>query len=209
MISTIVLATKNQHKKREIQYFLNPLSIQVITVDELQIDLPDSVEQFSTYQENAKAKCDYISQFTNHPILADDSGLEISILQGMPGVMSARYGGTGKDSDNRKKILEELAFYPETERKARFVCVLCLFYDKKYYYFTGESSGKILSKEAGDKAFGYDCLFFCDIFKKSYGQLTFEEKMSVCHRGNAMKKLQEWIQKIPKVGLEPTKGCPH
>lgn len=211
MISKLVLATKNQHKKREIQYFLDPLGIQVLSLDELGIDLPDNVEIHDNYRDNAQAKCNYISHFTNLPILADDSGLEIAALDKRPGIFSARYGGTGKDSDNRNKVLTELNNVPEESRTAQFVCVLCLWIERKYYFFTGTSSGKILKKEIGDTSFGYDCLFLCDIHHKSYGQLTFEEKINVCHRGHAMKQLIQWLQntKIPKVGLEPTKGCPH
>lgn len=211
MISKIVLASNNLHKMKEIQFFLDPLGIQIQSIKELGIDLPENVEKFNTYQENAAAKCYYVSKYTNLPILADDSGLEIQALGGRPGIVSARYGGTGKDSDNRSKVLQELVKIPEENRLAEFVCVLCLRIENNDHFFIGHSSGKILDKEVGNTGFGYDSLFFCDTYQKTYAELTFEEKLKVCHRGHALKKLVEWLQKtkIPKVGLEPTKGCPH
>jgi non-canonical purine NTP pyrophosphatase (RdgB/HAM1 family) len=211
MISKIVLASNNHHKLTEIRFFLDPLGIQVLSLHDLGIDLPESIEKFSTYQENAAAKCHFVSIWTNLPVLADDSGLEILALDGRPGIISARYGGTGKDSDNRNKVLMELKKVPEEKRMAKFVCVLCFHNENNDYFFDGQSSGKILEKEVGCTGFGYDSLFFCDTYLKSYAELTFEEKLKVCHRGHALKKLVEWLQKtkIPKVGLEPTKGCPH
>jgi XTP/dITP diphosphohydrolase len=211
MISKIVLATTNQHKKKEIQFFLAPLGIEVITLSNLQILIPESVEKYKTYRENAEAKCRYVANYTPLPILADDSGLEITALEGRPGIVSARYANTGKDKDNRDKVLHELSLSQTLDRSASFVCVLCFLFERKIYFFEGHSSGKILEEEMGNPDFGYDCIFLCDSYQKSYGMLSFEEKMNVCHRGNAMRNLMQWLQtiKIPKVGLEPTKGCPH
>ena len=211
MIKKILLATKNQHKRKEIEAFLLPLGIQVLSLDELCIDLPDEVENQPTYSENAKAKCCYIAGYSKLPILADDSGLEIPALEGKPGIFSARYTGTGIDQDNRNKILWEMKDLKDKQRDAYFVCFLCFFYENQYYFFEGISKGRILSYERGALGFGYDSLFECAIFHKTYAELTFQEKLSVSHRGAAMKKFQEWLQteKIPKVGLEPTKGCPH
>ena len=207
----LVAATNNLHKLEEIRYFLEPLGVEVSGIVDLNISLPDDLEVFSTYSENAQAKCDYVSRFTTLPILADDSGLEIETLNAKPGIHSARYSETGLDHDNRKKVMLEMNSVSLEKRGAKFICVLCLLVCGRHFFFQGESFGSILTKEEGSNGFGYDSLFYCLINKKSYANLTRIEKLEVCHRGLALKLLQEWIKKdkIPKVGLEPTKGCPH
>lgn len=194
MIQKIVLASKNKGKYKEIKYILDPLSIEVLTLDDLKIDLPDSVEIHSDYYENAKEKCLFVANYTDLPILADDSGLEIDSLGGKPGILSARYAGTGIDSDNRQKVLHEMIEIQDPERSAKFICVICLLYIKEFYYFEGISFGKILFQEIGENGFGYDSIFYSKELQKSYGLLNFEEKMKISHRGIALRKLAEYLK---------------
>lgn len=207
---TLIAATNNHHKLDEIKEFLEPLGIKVIGLSALGITIPSHVEVFSSYLENAKAKCEYVSKLTCLPVLSDDSGLEIEALDGKPGILSARYSKTGLDEDNRQKVLKEMSVYHE-KREAKFICVLCLLINSRYIFFKGESYGSILEKEEGSTGFGYDSLFFCPIYRKSYANLTKSEKLNVSHRGIALSQVKKWFNnnKIPKVGLEPTKGCPH
>jgi len=194
MIQKIGLATKNKGKCREIKYILDPFSVQVFTLSDLKIDLPDSIEIHETYKENAKEKCVYMSKCTDMPVLSDDSGLEIDFLGGRPGIFSARYAGTGIDKDNRRKVLEEMVSVPHQKRTAKFVCVICLHYHQEFFFFEGISLGTIQENETGENGFGYDPIFYSEEMQKSYGLLTFEEKMDISHRGKALQKLTEFLK---------------
>lgn len=154
-------------------------------------------EHGTTFEENACAKALYYSSFTSEPVLADDSGLEVAALQGAPGVYSARYAGSGAtDAQNNDLLLKNLA--DMTQRDAHFVCVLSLAREGKILLTcTGTVHGTILSATRGSGGFGYDPLFFYQPLQRTFGQLSPEEKLSVSHRGRALRQLFERLREIP------------
>ena len=153
-------------------------------------------EHGSTFEENARAKALYYSSFTSGPVLADDSGLEVDALQGAPGVYSARYAGLGAtDPDNNDLLLRNLAGV--REREARFICVLALA-GEGHILLTAKGSveGTIVSAAAGSGGFGYDPLFFYQPLQRTFGQLSTEEKLTVSHRGCALRHLFQLLREI-------------
>lgn len=146
-------------------------------------------ENGRTFEENARLKAVYYSQFTPELVLADDSGLRVDALNGAPGVLSARYAGPeATDEDNNNLLLRDLGC--AAHREARFMCVLTLA--RKGRVITTERGvveGRILFAPRGHNGFGYDPLFFYPPFNRSFGELSAEEKFSVSHRGKAIRAL--------------------
>ena len=150
---------------------------------------------FVEIRQNAKIKVDEIAKYApaDLTIFADDSGLCVDALNGMPGVFSARFGGIhGDDKNNIKKLLDEMK--NETNRKACFVCCICLRTpDGKYVTCEGKTHGEILTREDGDGGFGYDPIFFSYELNKSFGVASSAEKNKVSHRGKALRTLTELL----------------
>ena len=130
--------------------------------------------------------------------MADDSGIEVDYLNGMPGIYSARYAGEhGNDKKNNEKLLEELRGIPKEKRGAQFVCQIVLVDEKeKCLAIRGEVRGRILEELSGKDGFGYDPLFFYEPLNKTFGELTSEEKNNVSHRACALKELKKKIKKF-------------
>ena len=151
----------------------------------------DVEETGTTFAENAYLKASAVCKLSGKPALADDSGLEVTALDGAPGVYSARYAGEDQnDENNIKKLLS--AMKNETDRSASFTTVLCLCYpDGRTIYATGKTFGKILFEKSGNGGFGYDPVFYSDDLKKSFGEATAEEKNAVSHRSRALRSLLE------------------
>jgi XTP/dITP diphosphohydrolase len=127
-------------------------------------------------------------------VLADDSGLEVAVLAGAPGVLSARYAGPdATDADNRRKLLERLEGIPLERRTARFVCVLALVGPGVREVFRAECDGLILKEEAGGGGFGYDPLFRPEGRRETFAEMAPEEKNRLSHRGRAVKLLCQWL----------------
>lgn len=194
----IILASANAHKAKEFDDKLQGCSIEVQLCSTLGIQIESDVEKYHTYHQNAEAKCNAVYQQLKDPdsfmIVADDSGLEVSVLGNRPGVHSARFASSGKDQDNRKKLLHLLESYTFDQKKCHFTCVLCCRYKKRIYYFDGRVNGFILAYERGCGGFGYDPIFYYPPFSKTFAEIQSNLKNKVSHRGRALDKLRMLIE---------------
>lgn len=191
---TLVVATGNKHKLQEIQAIFK--DVRVVSAREAGY-LGDPEETGATFEENAIIKARAAAEALNLPALADDSGLCVSALGGAPGIYSARYaGGHGDDKKNREKLLAELG--DEKNRAAYFRSAAALCFPQsmggKTVTATGDTHGRILTREEGENGFGYDCLFYSDDLCKSFGVASAEEKNAVSHRFRALTALKEKLK---------------
>lgn len=175
---------------------LEPLSIEVIPQSELNVT--ECEEPFFTFIENALAKARHASKLTGLPALADDSGLCVDALQGAPGVISARYAGEPKsDERNNQKLLDVLG--SEKNRQAHFYCVMVLVRyenDPEPLIAEGQWMGEILNEYRGNDGFGYDPLFLDAKTGKTVAELPLEIKSRISHRGHAMTKLLQKLERL-------------
>ena len=196
MFNKLVIASGNKGKLREIAHLLAPLNIDIIAQAELHVS--ECEEPYCTFIENALAKARHASRQTGLPALADDSGLCVDALQGAPGVLSARYAGEPKsDQANNEKLLSMLG--TEKNRQAHFYCVIVLVrheHDPEPIIAEGQWAGEILSEYRGDDGFGYDPLFLDDKTGKTVAELHLEIKSRISHRGHAMAKLLQKLEKL-------------
>lgn len=195
----ILLATNNQHKKNEIQKILNGFNlndIELITPESLGISI--EVEETSDNLEgNAKLKAEAFAKISGLPVIADDTGLEIDYLDGRPGVYSARFAGEdGNDARNRLKVLKLLQNIPDNKRTAKFRTVICLFINSQIKFIEGVCKGIIIDEERGSNGFGYDSIFIPEGFKKTFAEMSGEEKNQISHRSIAINKLAEFLKKM-------------
>jgi XTP/dITP diphosphohydrolase len=200
----LVIATRNEGKVREFETMFAPLGI---TVKGLRAypELPDVEEDGQTFQENAEKKAVTIARTLGLPVLADDSGLCVETLNGEPGVYSARYSGEGAtDASNNAKLLKELSRQSPAEpdgapvllSRAQFVCVLA-FHDPATghtLYARGECPGWIIPEPRGSGGFGYDPLFYLPQYGKTMAELSSDEKNSISHRGEALRRMLELLK---------------
>lgn len=187
----IVLASNNKGKVREINQLLAGLAIEV--VPQAAFGALDVEETGQTFVENAILKARHASHHTGLPAIADDSGLEVDVLQGAPGIYSARYAGPGaSDADNVDKLLKTLAHTPAGERTARFQCVMVYMRyptDPTPIICQGTWEGGILTEPRGDNGFGYDPIFLVPELNQSAAELDAQTKNRLSHRGQALKLL--------------------
>lgn len=193
-LETLIVATGNKHKLQEIQAIFK--DVRVVSAREAGY-LGDPEETGATFEENAIIKARAAAEALNLPALADDSGLCVAALGGAPGIYSARYaGGHGDDKKNRKKLLAELG--DEKNRAAYFRSAAALCFPQsmggKTVTATGDTHGRILTREEGENGFGYDCLFYSDDLCKSFGVASAEEKNAVSHRFRALTALKEKLK---------------
>ena len=191
---TLVVATGNKHKLQEIQEIFK--DVRVVSAREAGYT-GDPEETGATFEENAVIKARAAAEALNLPALADDSGLCVAALGGAPGIYSARYaGGHGDDKKNREKLLAELG--DEKNRAAYFRSAAALCFPQsmggKTVTATGDTHGRILTREEGENGFGYDCLFYSDDLCKSFGVASAEEKNAVSHRFRALTALKEKLK---------------
>ena len=190
----LMIATSNAHKVEEFKKMLEPRGIVVKSLLDLEEQF-DIEENGSTFEENALIKARSIAKHLDIPVISDDSGLVIDALGGAPGIHSARY--LGKDTDYKTKntiILSRLADVKGEDRSARFVCAMGLVYpDGKEMTFTGTIEGYIHNQIEGPNGFGYDPIFYYPPFGTTTANVSDEMKNSVSHRGNALKKLMEYL----------------
>ena len=180
-----VLATQNQKKLREMSDILSGFGVEVVTPKSLGIDL-EVEETGTTFAENAMLKAKAICAAANLPAIADDSGLCVDPLAGAPGVYSARYGGEGLDDVGRYRLLLE-NLRGQTTRTAHFACAIaCAFPNGDTLTAEGKVEGTIAFAPMGEGGFGYDPIFFYPPLRKTFGQLTAEEKHGISHRGKAL-----------------------
>jgi XTP/dITP diphosphohydrolase len=197
----VLIATSNQGKLRD---FAGAAAVYAINVDGLPdfAALPEAVEDGATFEENARKKAEHYSRFApGELVLADDSGLAVEVLNGAPGVYSARYAapddtpGNSSDAANNAKLLRELQTVADSDRTGRFVCVISAARDgREVAHFRGEAEGVILREARGVLGFGYDPLFLVPSLAKTFAELTPAEKALVSHRGEALRKFLEWAR---------------
>jgi len=187
----VVLASNNSGKIREFKELLTPFHFQLIPQAELGIS--EAEETGLTFIENALIKARHASRLAGLPALADDSGLTVKVLQGAPGIYSARYAGVhASSSDNIKKLLNELKGMPDEKRQAYFYCVLVFLShenDPTPLLCTGKWSGMILPEEKGEEGFGYDPVFYVPSENKTAAELPLAIKNKISHRGLAFQTL--------------------
>ncbi|MEP6793944.1 MAG: RdgB/HAM1 family non-canonical purine NTP pyrophosphatase [Saprospiraceae bacterium] len=192
MIREILFASHNSHKVDEIRFLL-PDGYSLLGLRDINwtMEIP---EPFETYEENAKAKAYFVFDRTGLNCFADDSGLEIDALDGRPGIFSARYGGSERDSNiNMQKVLSELE--DQSNRKARFLSVIAyLDESKEMHVFEGEVEGTIAHAPTGQGGFGYDPIFIPNGFDLTFGQLPDRLKNKISHRALAMEKFISFLE---------------
>ena len=197
----IIFASNNRNKIHEINSVLGNtftlLSLQDINMTE---EIP---EDEMTLEGNALHKARYIFKATGMNVFADDTGLEVEALNGMPGVHSARYAGETKDPDaNIEKLLAILE--NETNRNARFRTVIALIYNSDEYLFEGFVNGRIIDERRGDRGFGYDPVFIPEGETRTFAEMDLKEKNRISHRARAFEKLKVFLNSIPGSENEPS-----
>ena len=181
-----VLATHNPGKLKEMGDILARFGVEVVSPKDLGITV-DVEETGATFAENAMLKAKAICAAAKLPAIADDSGLCVDALNGGPGVYSARYGGEGLDDKGRYMLLLN-SMRGQPTRAAHFACAIaCVFPNGDELTAEGRCDGTIAFAPIGEGGFGYDPVFFVPELKKTFGQLTAEEKSAISHRGNALK----------------------
>jgi len=193
-VRQVVLATRNGHKVRELQKILEDLTreldLEIVGMGEFP-DIPDVVESGVTFAQNATLKALSAARATGLPALADDSGLAVNVLGGAPGVFSARWAGThGQDRANLEVLLGQLVDVPDEQRSAAFVCVAALALPNGTVVLRhGRMPGMLAREPRGDNGFGYDPILVVDGDPRTAGELSFEEKNAISHRGKAFRAL--------------------
>ena len=189
----LIFATNNQHKAEEIRHVVGE-KIEILTLKDagIEIDIP---EPHDTLEANASEKSQTIYRMTQTNCFSEDTGLEVSALNGEPGVKSARYAGENRAFDrNIEKLLENLK--DKTDRSARFRTVVSLIIDGKETLFEGICPGKIINEKRGEEGFGYDPVFVPEGSEKTFGEMTLNEKNSFSHRKKATEKLVAFLSQL-------------
>jgi len=189
----IIIGTNNVGKYKEICDLL-PKYINKFSPKEFKIETPE--ETGKTFEENSLIKASYFSKKTNLICLSDDSGLEIDILNGKPGIFSSRWGGDEKNFDSAiEKVFSEIKKKkPKENINAKFICCMTLYWpDGKNFTTRGEIKGKISLKKRGINGFGYDPIFIPYGYDKTFGEMNKNLKMSIDHRFNAYNKIKKFL----------------
>ena len=187
----LIFATNNNNKISEIQSLVGP-DFNIIDMKSAGIDI-DIPEPHDTLNENAFEKANTIFKITATNCFSEDTGLEIEALNGAPGVKSARYAGEDRNFQaNINKVLNELKNIEN--RAAQFRTVICLLWENQTYYFEGICKGQISTTMKGEKGFGYDPIFIPEGAKKSFAQMSIEEKNKFSHRQKAVTRLFEFLR---------------
>ena len=191
----VIAATRNKGKAREIREALKGLGLRILTLSDFS-DVPEIEEDGKSFIENALKKARFYSKYFGKLTIADDSGLEVDRLKGLPGIHSARYCGEKASSqENNRKLLNAVKGVPFSKRGARFKGILAMVSpDGREVIKEGSCRGKIGFKEKGKRGFGYDPLFLLPKYGKTMAELSLEEKNKISHRGKALKKLRRVIR---------------
>ena len=195
-IKKLLVGTNNEGKLREIKNLI-PKNIQIFSTLDFKLKSPS--ENGRTFEQNSILKSKYFSKKTNLICLADDSGLEIDILDKKPGIYSARWAGKNKDfkiAINKvfRKLTAKDKNWKNKQIKARFICALSISYlNKNLASVIGKVEGKISNKARGKNGFGYDPIFIPNNEKKTFGQMSFSKKYKMDHRFNAFKKIKKFL----------------
>jgi XTP/dITP diphosphohydrolase len=194
---TLVIATRNHGKAKEINSLLKDYPVIIKNLDDFG-PIPEVIEDGITFEENAYKKASFTARVLGYPALADDSGLCVDVLNGAPGVHSARYAGKdATDSQRCQKLLEEIG--TSSNRKAAFHGVFSLAVPTgPALTYEAQCQGEITLVPAGQNGFGYDPIFFYPPLNKTFAQLTRSEKSMVSHRGKALRELADEFDKVIK-----------
>jgi XTP/dITP diphosphohydrolase len=186
----LIFATNNKHKLKEITTLLDE-RFTVLGLNDININ-DEIPEDGDTLADNALFKARYVHDRTGLNVFADDTGLEVDVLNGAPGVHSARYAGANKNpDDNITKLLLQLE--GKENRTARFRTVIALIYNNIEYMFDGTVEGKIIHARRGKEGFGYDPVFIADGYDRTFAEIPLSEKNMISHRGRAVKKLLDFL----------------
>ena len=189
----LVFATNNSHKLKEVREILST-STEIISLKDLNC-CEEIAETEPTLDGNAKLKANYVTQNYGCDCFAEDTGLEVEVLDGKPGVFSARYAGENSDAEkNIQKLLYELE--GGRNRNAQFRTVIALNLGKEHHLFEGICKGEILRKKSGVNGFGYDSIFKPQLSATSIATLRAEEKNKISHRGIAIQKLVQFLNSL-------------
>ncbi|MEV7328887.1 RdgB/HAM1 family non-canonical purine NTP pyrophosphatase [Micromonospora sp. NPDC093244] len=200
-MNKVLLATRNQKKLVELQRILDAAlgahRVALLGLDDVE-DYPELPESGLTFGENALIKAREGCRRTGLPTIADDSGLAVDALNGMPGVLSARWAGRhGDDRANLELVLDQIADLPDDQRSASFVCTVALVLPGgKEHLVDGRQSGRLLRTPRGDGGFGYDPIFLGDGQDRTNAELTPAEKDAISHRGKALRELAKLVAKV-------------
>ena len=190
----LFVATRNHGKLKELRQLLSGL-VETVSCAADFPDFPETVEDGSTFEENALKKAREAMLYSGLPALADDSGLVVDALDGRPGVYSARFAGEDAgDTANNQRLLKEMSDVPREQRRAAFVCALAFVTpDGCEQLFSGRVAGLMLDGERGGGGFGYDPLFLVEGFDRTMAELSLDEKNVVSHRAQALRKFREFL----------------
>lgn len=197
-MKNLIIASNNNDKIREIKEILKKYKLNIISQSEAGVHI-EVEEDGKTFMENAYKKAYEIWKLKKDSlVIADDSGLMVDILDGAPGIYSARFAGEhGNSEKNNAKLLKLLEDVPFEKRKAKFVCAIVLIINNKNVIKTqGEVNGYIAEEARGKDGFGYDPLFYVPKYNKTFGEITANYKNAMSHRAIALKKLSEEISKL-------------
>ena len=193
----MVVATRNKGKIREIRKALKGLGLRIYALSDFP-DVSEIEEDGKSFTENALKKARFYSKYFGKLTIADDSGLEVDYLKGLPGIYSARYAGKGASTrENNQKLLNEMEGISLSKRGARFKCVMAMVSpDGREAIAEGSCKGRIGFEEKGRRGFGYDPFFILPKYGKTMAELSLEEKNKISHRGKALRKLKKIIKTL-------------
>lgn len=189
----ILVATHNLHKKEEIQQILGS-DYFVLSLSDYNLN-EEIIEDGDTFAANALIKAQYCYDKTGKPSVGDDSGLVVEALDGRPGIYSARYASDHDFNKNIEKVLEEMK--DQANRRAYFITMLCLVDDSGAHYFEGRVYGNLTKEAFGGGGFGYDPIFMPDNYNTTFAEMPAEEKNTISHRSEALKKFLEYLSVNP------------
>lgn len=194
----LLLATRNPGKLHEIELLLAGTGIRVRSVSEFS-HIPEIEEDGDTFEANARKKAQTVADLSGLPTLADDSGLQVKELGGLPGVRSSRYAGeSASDADNTRKLLAAMEHIPFPRRRAAFCCVMALCRPRgECHLFHGRLEGIILEKQRGSGGFGYDPVFLVAEYGKTLAELGTDIKNRISHRGQALRQVVDFLRCLP------------
>jgi len=189
----LVFATHNQNKLKEVQALL-PRNVELLSLNDIGCH-EEIHETGKTLEENAKIKADFVTKKYGYDCFADDTGLLVDVLNGAPGVHSARYAGEQKNADeNMNKLLSNLN--DEKNRSARFETVIILNLNNSQHRFVGMVEGEILNEKLGKRGFGYDPIFRPQGYDQTFAQLPLAIKNHISHRGKATQELIKYLKSV-------------
>lgn len=190
----IVFATNNQNKLKEVRNKLINKDWQILSLKEANVE-GEIPEDFETLEENSKQKAEFIRDKGFDYVISDDTGLEVTALNGAPGVYSARYAGPEADAHkNMDKLLKEM--FGMSDRSACFKTVITLCWEGETYQFLGEVKGDITLEKSGSEGFGYDPVFKPIGEERCFSEMTMEEKNKISHRARAVEKLANFLKTL-------------